>query len=98
MAKNASTSQGQSRRTKDHNVIRKWAESRGGKPAMVASTQKGESGLLRIKFQDGNHQSLEEVDWDRFFKVFDENDLEFLYQEETKEGQESRFFKFVRAE
>lgn len=34
-------------------------------------------------------------DWDEFFKIFDDNELAFLYQDKTKEGEVSRFSKFV---
>ena len=30
-----------------------------------------------------------------FFKIFDDNELAFLYQDKTKEGEVSRFSKFV---
>ena len=79
----ASTSSGESNRTTDHGVIQQWVEKRGGKPAVVASTKKGDSGLLRIKFQENGSNNLEEIEWDQFFKIFNENDLEFLYQEKT---------------
>jgi hypothetical protein len=91
---------GESRVTTDHETIRKWAESRGGKPATVKSTAKdNEPGLLRIDFPGfKGGGSLEEISWDQFFKKFDENNLAFLYQEQTSEGKESRFFKFVSRE
>jgi flagellar biosynthesis GTPase FlhF len=52
--------------------------------------------LLRIEFRD-EQDRLEEVDWDAFFATFDESDVDFLYQEYTKDGGESRFLKIVRA-
>ena len=33
--------------------------------------------------------------WDEFFAAFDENKLAFLYQDETKDGKESRFSKLI---
>lgn len=88
-----------SKTTKDHNTIKKWVEERNGKPAVVKGTEdspKGD-GLLRIYFPDsGKEENLEEVSWERFFSIFDENRLDFLYQEKTSEGKTSRFFKFVR--
>ncbi|MDT0645059.1 hypothetical protein RM545_00010 [Zunongwangia sp. F260] len=86
-----------SKTTKDHKTIQKWAEERDGKPAIVKGT--GDSGkaggLLRIDFPGGAEESLEELSWDKFFTIFDENNLQFLYQEETKDGSKSRFNKFV---
>lgn len=85
-----------SQRTQDHEVIQKWIEERGGRPSVVSSTWDGKSGLLRIDFGE-KEDSLEEISWDDFFRVFDENNLTFLYQEETADGGTSRFFKFVEA-
>ena len=81
--------------TTDHDVIRRWAESRNGHPSVVKSTEgKGGGGLLRIDFGPAE-ESLEEVSWDDFFETFDENNLAFLYQEKTASGGKSRFNKFV---
>ncbi len=83
-----------SKRTHDHAQIREWIEERGGRPAIVIGTESGDSALLRVDFADGD-ESLEEISWDEFFRIFDENNLDFLYQEEVASGGESRFFKFV---
>lgn len=86
---------GSSNTTTDHDTIRKWAEDRGGRPASVKDTaQNDDVGILRFDFGEKD-ESLEEVSWDEFFQKFDENNLALLYQEETSDGQESRFFKFV---
>lgn len=73
--------------TTDHQTIRKWAEERGGHPAQV----KGTGGLLRIDFGEPE-ESLEQIGWEDFFKVFDQRKIKFLYDPEHK----SRFNKFVR--
>jgi hypothetical protein len=78
--------------TTDHETIRKWAEDRGGNPAKVDTG--GEGGILRIDFGEPE-ESLEQISWEEFFKIFDDNDLAFLYQEETGGGGTSRFNKFV---
>lgn len=92
------TLSGESKKTTDHDTIRKWADDRGGRPAGVAGTGGGDDpGILRIVFAgQGSEDSLEDISWDEFFQKFDDNDLAFLYQEETAEGEESRFFKFVK--
>lgn len=83
--------------TKDHSVIKKWTEARNGKPAVVESTSNSNEGggLLRINFPGYAEDNLKNISWEEFFEIFDENNLQFLYQEETKDGKESRFFKFV---
>jgi hypothetical protein len=74
--------------TTDHEAIRRWAEKRDGRPAVVRTSEEG--GILRIDFGEPE-DSLEPIDWDEFFQIFDENKLAFLRQEE---GQ-SRFNKFI---
>lgn len=81
-----------SQTTTDHDKIKSWTESRQGHPAKVRA--KGPGGILRIDFGEPE-ESLEEISWDEFFQIFDTNKLAFLYQEETKEGGQSRFNKFV---
>ena len=78
--------------TTDHEQIRQWAEARGGHPALIRTG--GEGGILRIDFGEPEEE-LEEVSWDEFFEVFDENNLAFLYQDESMGGRESRFNKFI---
>jgi len=80
--------------TIDHVKIRKWAEDRDGKPAIVRSTKPGGSGMLRIDFGK-LEPNLEQISWDDFFRIFEENELAFLYQEKTRNGTLSRFSKFI---
>jgi hypothetical protein len=79
--------------TTNHDTIRRWAEARGGYPARVKGTGgKNDPGLLRIDFPGySGEDSLERIEWDDFFKGFDENKLAFLYQDEK----DSRFSKLV---
>jgi hypothetical protein len=87
-----------SKTTKNHETIRKWAESRGGHPATVKRTagRKQEAGILRIDFPDySGKQSLAPISWDEFFEKFDDKGLVFLYQDKTATGRPSRFCKFV---
>ncbi len=88
---------GESQTTTDHETIRRWVEERGGRPASVKETGSGDDpGILRIDFPGrGDDDALEEISWEEFFEAFEENNLAFLYQEETASGDESRFFKLV---
>jgi hypothetical protein len=82
--------------TSDHDVIRAWAQARGGVPASVEGTgSDGDAGVLRIEFRD-DKGDLDEVDWAPFFKTFDDRGLAFVYQEHTSNGEVSRFNKFVQ--
>ena len=79
----------------DHDRIREWAETRGGRPARVRDTAgKGGGGVLRFDFGEPD-DALEVIDWETFFRIFEENELALLEQEETSGGQTSRFSKFV---
>ncbi|MEX0648089.1 MAG: hypothetical protein WEA56_10830 [Balneolaceae bacterium] len=84
----------QSKTTTDHNTIRKWAEERDGKPAVVTNDD-DETGLLRINFPGFAEENLKDIDWERWFEIFDKNNLALVYQEETKDGEKSNFNKIV---
>ncbi|MEG3191398.1 MULTISPECIES: hypothetical protein [Novilysobacter] len=88
----------EAQQTTDHKEIRRWVEAREGRPATVKGTEDEDdgAGLLRIAFRDD--VSLQAIGWDEFFEKFEDEDLAFLYQEETKDGKRSRFFKFVERE
>lgn len=73
----------------DHDEIRSWVERHDGHPATV----KGRHGLLRIDFGDPE-ESLEPMEWDEWFDVFDDRGLAAL----IPTGEESRFFKLVSRE
>ena len=83
--------------TTDHDEIQRWVEERGGSPARVKGTaSKGSIGLLRIDYPGySGEDTLEKISWEEFFNGFEANNLAFLYQEETKDGSESRFSKLV---
>ena len=85
--------------TTDHDVIRKRIEARGGHPAIVKAMErdgKGD-GILRVDFRD-HGDKLDDVEWDEFCEVLDENKLAFLHRDETADGRESRFSKFASRE
>ncbi len=87
--------QGQSLATQNHEVIKKWAEERGAKPAAVPGTEhQGHAGVLRFDFPGYGGQKLQQISWEDWFKAFDERKLVFLFQEHLKNGRQSNFFKF----
>jgi hypothetical protein len=89
---------GESKTTKEHEVIRRWVEERDGRPAYVEGTERdGDVGVLRIEFPGyGDEAGLSLINWNEFFDKFDEKNLTFLYQDETADGEVSRFFKFIK--
>ena len=79
--------------TTDHETIRKWADSHGGKPAAVDRTHSDDDvGIVRIMFPDAaqsEHDSLVEISWEEFFREFEERELALLYDPD------GRFSKIV---
>jgi hypothetical protein len=90
-------SQQEAKKTTNHDEIRRWVETRDGAPATVAQTgDEKEPGVLRILFQEKETgDSLDKISWEEFFEKFEEQKLAFLHQDKTKDGDTSRFFKFV---
>jgi hypothetical protein len=104
---------GRSLVTTSHEVIRQWAEARGGRPATVAGTEHGDHlGVLRFAFDGGDRDEarsrsgdedrqgsrLRTVDWDEWFATFDQRGLNFIYQEERSDGSQSNFFRLENPE
>ena len=84
---------GRSLATTSHEVIRQWAEARGGRPATVEGTEHGDRlGVLRFDF-GGENERLRHVSWDEWFATFDARRLNFIYQEERSDGRQSNFFR-----
>jgi hypothetical protein len=83
--------------TTEHAQIQRWVVERGGHPARVKGTQNKQGpGILRIDYPGfSGEDTLEPISWQAFFEAFEENNLAFLYQEETKDGSESRFSKLI---
>src|SRR6184192_3220662 len=92
----------EAKKTTDHDEIRRWAEARGGRPAVVRSTHgKGGTGIIRLEFPNAPNakdEALEEIGWDEFFEKFDEAGLALLHQEETASGERSNFNKLIGRE
>jgi hypothetical protein len=90
--------EGRSLATTHHEVIRQWAEERGGSPATVEGTEHGDHlGVLRIDF-GGDDSKLRRVSWDEWFKTFDSRRLNFIYQEQRTDGTQSNFFRLENPE
>ena len=89
-----------SKTTTNHDEIKRWVEERGGQPAVVKGTaDKNSAGVLRIDYPGfSGEDTLESITWEEFFEAFEENNLAFLYQDETKDGGESRFSKLIARE
>ncbi len=84
---------GQTLATRDHDVIRRWAEERGGEPATVARREGERPRTLRFNFPGYGGANLEAISWDEWLRTFDERDLVFLFQEHMSNGRPSNFFR-----
>jgi hypothetical protein len=79
--------------TTDHDVIRRWAQERNAVPATVEGTGHGDHlGVLTFDF-GGRSDRLRQVSWEEWFKTFDARRLNFVYQQERKDGKPSNFFR-----
>src|SRR5215208_495010 len=84
---------GRSLVTTHHEVIKRWAEERGGVPATVEGTEHGDHlGVLRFDF-GGDDDQLRHVSWEEWFGTFDARRLNFIYQEQLSDGNQSNFFR-----
>lgn len=80
--------------TIDHDGIRRWAEKRGGEPAVVRGTS-----IIRLDFPGyAGPPKLQRMSWDEWFELFDEQNLALLYEEKTARGTKSNFNKLVGRE
>ncbi|MEV6140115.1 hypothetical protein AB0L63_29530 [Nocardia sp. NPDC051990] len=78
--------------TRNHDVIRRWAEQRGARPAtMPGSEYNGHLGVLRFDFPGYGGAVLRAVGWDEWFAAFDARRLTFRYQERGADGAPSNF-------
>ena len=88
----------QAKTTTDHDEIKAWIEERDGHPTVVEGTEgKDGEGILRVDFREPDAK-LKPIEWEEFFKTFDDRKLAFLHQDKTADGSTSRFFKFVHRE
>lgn len=80
--------------TIDHDQIRKWAEARRGKPAVVRDTS-----IIRLDFPGfAGPPKLKAISWDEWFELFDEQNLALVYEETTARGTKSSFNKLIGRE
>jgi hypothetical protein len=87
-----------SRVTADHDEIRSWVEDHGGRPVRARSSGAPEdAGVPQIDFLDGRgDRSLEPVDWDEWFRMFEMYELAVLFRDGEEEGWDRASVEFVR--
>ena len=92
----------------DHEAIRDWAASRSGFPAIIdVSPAGGTQPMLRLVFDQAAYQDQDRaermansggydlVEWDEWFKIFDEQKLALLVPKDVP-GRRDSFHEIVR--
>jgi hypothetical protein len=79
------------RRLVDHERIIEWAQTRGARPARVATPTGDESDPgLRLQFTGNGHgvdESLIPISWDEWFKTFDAHRLALVVDDRDRRWQ-----------
>ncbi len=82
--------------TVDHAAIRRWAERREGTPVAVLDSNGSDTGGIELDFPGySGGEQLEPIDWHSWFERFEARRLALVYQEQTRDGETSRFNKLV---
>jgi len=91
----------------DHEEIREWAAARAGQPALSdPGLPAAEAGpVLRLAFGQQAYEDTDQgwdepgglqiIDWDEWFRLFDERQLALVVGEDVP-GQREEFHEFVR--
>jgi hypothetical protein len=89
--------------TTDHQEIKNWIISHKGHPQIIDHNDAtGDMLGLRINFPGSNDESYgirsdsKNIDWDSFFKVFDEQSLAFEYDKNEKSESVIQNFRFIK--
>ena len=79
--------------TTDHGFIRAWAEAREGRPGRLEG-RAPDGGVALLGFDFGTPEAgLQEIAWDEFFTIFEQNHLALEYRDTP--GHLGRLYKFV---
>ncbi len=87
--KKASGAQLRALATKDHDLIRRWAERHRGEPATGEATASGPAtvhvsdGGAGIRFNFPGYARFRPIAWAEWFENFDHHQLTFVYEEEV---------------
>lgn len=92
----------------DHQAIRDWAAARIGAPAIVdASAESGTQPILRLVFDQQAYEDTDRaerpqnaggyelVEWDEWFRLFDEHELALVVAKDQP-GRRESFHEIVR--
>ena len=81
--------------TYNHETIKNWARDRGGVPAILKKETDDPTVMLRIHFPGSEANEAKKATWEELFRFLDKENISFLYQDRTPEGEMSRYYKFI---
>lgn len=93
-----STENGRIETTTDHETIRRWIEERGSTAARVTEPTGNDPGSLAVVPEGTDDESVEEITWEEFFRIFEEENLAFVYQTARDDPNERWFCRFIDRE
>lgn len=87
----------ENKKTTDKTLIQKWAEARRGIPVYIPDVHQEAGGKLRICFKITHNQHMQRhvISWEKFFQLFDEQQLALIYQENKYNGDRSIYCELV---
>lgn len=88
----------QPKETADHATIMEWARVRNARPAVVTDDDGKATEMLRLNFPGYSGDELQEISWDDWLQLFEENNLKLRYREKTESGSKSNFNRIVDRE
>lgn len=87
--------------TTNHEEIKKWAVENGARPAIIDQQQaRGDTVGIRLNFPGKEDEELlsvsqtRDISWDEFFRIFEEEDLTFLYTEDKQTSNPTDWYSF----
>jgi len=86
--------------TTDHFIIQDWAEYRYGHPARIKNFEDVfYHGGLVVHFEDDEPDlDIEDISWEEFFHIFDDNNMVFMFSRNKPSGNLSYFYRLVPAD
>ncbi|MGI5827859.1 MAG: hypothetical protein ACOX6V_02435 [Patescibacteria group bacterium] len=89
--------------TTDHTEIRAWVEKYQGRPALITlPTSESDDIALRIDFPGSQDEELlsktkpsKPISWEDFFKVFEESNLAFVYDQRPQFDNPTLAYRFI---
>ena len=89
--------------TRDHEVIRRWAQARQAEPATGEETQSGPAtvrvndGGAGIRFNFPGMGPFRPISWEEWLQNFDKHLCAFVYETDAQGGKTSNRYRIVKA-